>query len=654
MKTLILFVSTLCFLSSCTGTQELSTSIPADNENPPQPVESPFATEVSGEVLPWTHLDFYNDPDHFQFAIVSDRTGGVRRGIFADGVDKLNLMMPEFVMSVGDLIPGYSRDMDQLNAEWDEFFGVIENLKPPFFYLPGNHDISNDVMQEDWERRFGKRYYHFTYKDVLFIAMDTNDGDGVSISDGQAQYVMNALEENPAARWTFIFMHHPIWGYANNASFLEIEKALEGRQYTVFAGHTHHYFHQERNKNNYFVLATTGGGSQLRGPRFGEYDHITWITMGENGPVMANLQLDGIIPYDVVNKESNLLARALINTVDIKPTVLCDEAQTLNACTAYFTLANQGNKPIHMDAVFYHHHQVNIDTPRLEHHIPSRDERHLAIQVQAHTPTPTIKAEPLTLGWTMSVDDEIYADIRLEGTHQIPLQASQTNSLSPHIPLFVDELEVTLPDTQPGLMWTYTLDGSEPTIKSTTYSAPILINKETTIKAKLFNTKGQSTLAEEKTYRPTALLEPVTVSNPKEGLTYSYYEGEWKYLPDFSQLQPVDSGIAEDFDVTRMAKQENHFGFVFEGFVEVPEDGLYEFSTRSDDGSKLFIHGQEVVDNDGSHSVQLQSGAIGLKKGLHPVKVLYFEDFAGERLILGYRLSARDRWTRLRMDAFVH
>ena len=662
MKKLVLGCSFACILiialNACSSTEQMTSSpVAPDKVNSVQvaiPVESLFESPVTGEQLPWTHLDFYNDPDHFQFAIVSDRTGGNRPGIFGDAVGKLNLMMPEFVMSVGDLIEGYSRDMEQLNTEWEEFFGLIGELKPPFFYLPGNHDISNEVMREDWERRFGKRYYHFKYKDVLFIAMDTNDGDGVSISNEQSAYVIQAIEDNPDVRWTFLFLHHPIWGYANNESFHRIEAALEGRQYTVFAGHTHHYFHQVRNKNNYFVLATTGGGSQLRGPRFGEYDHITWITMSDNGPVMANLRLEGIIPYDIVNQESNLLARALVNTVNITPTVLCDDKEMLNSCTAYLDFVNRGKKPLNLNATFYHHHQVNLDSPRIEQNIVAEGRKQVAVQVDAHTPLTLDEVEPLTLGWTMAVDDEQYADIKLEGEYQVPLQASNTNKLSPSIPLFLDELSVTLPGLESGLKWMYTLDGSEPTMESSVYSGPVTITEEATFKVKLFNEAGQSTLTEEKTYSPTNLLAPVSLANPKEGLRYSYYEGAWKFLPDFSTLEILEEGVAEDFDVGRMAKVDDHFGFVFEGYVEVPRDGLYEFSTRSDDGSKLFIHDQLVVDNDGSHSTRLRSGALGLKKGMHPVKILYFEDFDGERLILGYRFSERDRWTRLRMDSFFH
>lgn len=60
------------------------------------------------EVNPWNHLNLNNDPDNFQFAIVTDRTGGHRPGIFEDAIGKLNLLQPEFVMSLGDLIEGYT------------------------------------------------------------------------------------------------------------------------------------------------------------------------------------------------------------------------------------------------------------------------------------------------------------------------------------------------------------------------------------------------------------------------------------------------------------------------------------------------------------------------------------------------------------------
>src|SRR5262245_33968995 len=72
---------------------------------------------------PWTNLRLNNDAADFRFAIVSDRTGGHRESIFSRAVEQLNLMQPEFVISVGDLIEGYTRDPAKLTQQWKEFQG---------------------------------------------------------------------------------------------------------------------------------------------------------------------------------------------------------------------------------------------------------------------------------------------------------------------------------------------------------------------------------------------------------------------------------------------------------------------------------------------------------------------------------------------------
>ncbi|HRI88554.1 MAG TPA: metallophosphoesterase, partial [Candidatus Hydrogenedentes bacterium] len=95
---------------------------------------------------PWTSLELNNDPDKFHFAIVSDRTGGARPGIFETAVEKVNLMQPEFVMSVGDLIEGHKEDMVQVEKEWAEFRDIIAKFEMPFFLVPGNHDMKSNAM----------------------------------------------------------------------------------------------------------------------------------------------------------------------------------------------------------------------------------------------------------------------------------------------------------------------------------------------------------------------------------------------------------------------------------------------------------------------------------------------------------------------------
>src|SRR5690606_20313620 len=124
---------------------------------------------------PWTHLKINDKPGQFQFVVVTDRTGGHRPGVFEKGVEKVNLLQPEFVMSVGDLIEGYTTDTLEINRQWNEFTGFVEKLEMPFFYVVGNHDITNPVMEGIWKKRFGPTHYSFVYKDVLFMALNSED-----------------------------------------------------------------------------------------------------------------------------------------------------------------------------------------------------------------------------------------------------------------------------------------------------------------------------------------------------------------------------------------------------------------------------------------------------------------------------------------------
>ncbi|MCO5724150.1 metallophosphoesterase [Robiginitalea marina] len=279
--------------------------------------------DIPTEKKPWNHIEWNESPAQFQFAIVTDRTGGHRPGVFPMGIRKLNLLQPEFVMSVGDLIEGYTKDTVQLNAEWKEFMSFIEPLEAPFFYVPGNHDFTNEVMEAKWKELFGVSYYHFVYKDVLFLCLNSEDnlrgaGRG-TIGDEQFEYIKKVLEENAGVKWTLVFMHQPLWVQEDTKRWKDVEALLEGRNHNVFAGHYHRYWKAQRNNGKYIALATTGGGSRLRGRAYGEFDHVVWATMTEEGPVLANLFLDGIWDEDVVTEDLVDLVRNRPFPVQIAP-----------------------------------------------------------------------------------------------------------------------------------------------------------------------------------------------------------------------------------------------------------------------------------------------------------------------------------------------
>lgn len=299
---------------------------------------------------PFTSLELNNDDCQFQFAIVTDRTGGHRPGVFMDGVRKLNLLQPEFVMSVGDLIEGYTKDTLELERQWEEFTGFTAQLDMPFFYVPGNHDITNEVMEQVYLERFGQTYYHFVYKDVLFLCLNSEDqyrgSNRGTISDEQYEYIEQVLSENEEVRWTFLFMHQPLWILKDTKRWVDVEKLLANRKHTVFVGHHHHYVKYERNNGRYFLLATTGGGSPLRGPRLGEFDHVVWVTMTEEGPVLANLLFEGIWDENVVTSESRAFIQAVTEQRPIRVEPLLMEADTFEAAQMVVKVFNDQNVPM--------------------------------------------------------------------------------------------------------------------------------------------------------------------------------------------------------------------------------------------------------------------------------------------------------------------
>lgn len=300
------------------------------------------------EQVSTTGLPFNDDTSLLRFAIVADLWGGLRPAVFKDAVDKLQLLQPQLVLSVGDLIDGKSYDPLEISAQWDEFDKAIKPLGMPFFYVPGNHDISNTIMETEWRKRLGSPYYHFVYKNVLFLCINTEDGGRGGIREAQVAYFRKAIEENPSVRWTFLFMHRPVWQGKGDRQegYEKIEALLKGRSYTLFSGHHHTYLSVLKNGNKHFVLGSTGGGSDLRGERFGEFDHITLVTLDKTEPRIVNLKLDGIIKEDVVNGQKHQITQTLIDEEWIKPVSYVSSLQKTKSVSVEVKLNNPTDFPV--------------------------------------------------------------------------------------------------------------------------------------------------------------------------------------------------------------------------------------------------------------------------------------------------------------------
>ncbi len=348
--------------------------------------EQPIVFESGDGPRPWTDVNLLNDPDNFQFAIISDRTGGMRDGVFKEAVRKINLLQPEFVISVGDLINGYYDNEEQINREWEDFNKIIDALEMKFFYVAGNHDTWSPFSSSIWEKNFGLRYYHFVYRDVLFLILHSEDGSRASVGEKQIQYIAQTLAENRDVRWTFIFIHQPLWAYDEgglNTSWEKVETLIKDRNHSVFAGHFHEYTQYERNNSRYYQLATSGGGSPLGGPSHGQFDQIAWITMTETGPRLANLDLDGIYDDDVRTEamaETSLKLKQSFE-VEIDPVYRVALEQNESVETT-LRIKNKADIPMQVNGHFKAHEILQADPYTINTELAPLSEKEIKIKIK--------------------------------------------------------------------------------------------------------------------------------------------------------------------------------------------------------------------------------------------------------------------------------
>ena len=286
---------------------------------------------------PWTSKDFQNKPENFQFVIIGDRTGGANAlGTFDLAMDQINLLQPEFVINVGDLIEGYPESKGELDIMWDEADSMISKLQMPFFYTMGNHDVSTPETKEAWLERRGVDYYYFLYNGVLFIVLNSEDDsrpapppeimEGIKIynklqledpeaakemlkefmsdeaviaalaqpvefPEKQMNWIKKTLAENADVRCTFLFLHEPCWENPSE-SFKVIQSELKSRNHTFFAGHLHYYDYDNIDGYEHITMGPAGSSFHHDGP--GNVDHIMWVTMTDDGPQMGNIALKGL------------------------------------------------------------------------------------------------------------------------------------------------------------------------------------------------------------------------------------------------------------------------------------------------------------------------------------------------------------------------
>jgi len=212
------------------------------------------------------------------------------------------------------------------------------------------------------------------------------------------------------------------------------------------------------------------------------------------------------------------------------------------------------------------------------------------------------------------------------------------------VPIFVDRTTVAFAPAEAGASIRYTTDGTDPFATSALYEQPFEIAESSTIKARSFWPDGTMSRVSSFVFTKTPAKQALSVENTVPGLQVDYYEqdGSWRELPQFDSLAATASTVSAGVDISAASREEN-FGLRFRGFIEVPQEGVYGFYLTSDDGSRLFVSGDLIIDNDGVHGARERVGYVALAAGPHAVELQFFQGRGGADLALSYEGPGFDR-----------
>lgn len=266
------------------------------------------------------------EKDAFQFVVFGDRTGGPPEGVgvLADAVRDVNLLAPDLVLTVGDLIQGYTTRKNWI-PQANEFKEVMNRLASPWFPVAGNHDVywrgkDGAVKPEGehealFETHFGPLWYAFEHKDCWFIVLysdegnpqtgikDFKDPDAQKMSKEQFDWLRDTLVKAKDANHVFLFLHHPRWlknaGHGRYGDDWErVHQLLKaaGNVSAVFGGHIHQMRSDgPRDGIEYITLATTGGHVPGYGEALGYLHHYDVVTVRKEGISLAAIPVGKVL-----------------------------------------------------------------------------------------------------------------------------------------------------------------------------------------------------------------------------------------------------------------------------------------------------------------------------------------------------------------------
>jgi predicted phosphodiesterase len=199
--------------------------------------------------------------DHFDFAILGDRTGEAVEGVYEEAWKEADQDHPAFAITVGDTIQGGNEAT--MDTEWQEAESILAPYRRHYkiFLTPGNHDVWSADSARAYEE-YSKRplHYGFDFKQVHITVLDNSRTD--SLSGEELSFLKQDLEAHQKQPVKFIFSHRPSWilqAVLGNPAFPLHQLALRYHVQYVIAGHIHQMLHFQLDGVTYLSMGSSGG-----------------------------------------------------------------------------------------------------------------------------------------------------------------------------------------------------------------------------------------------------------------------------------------------------------------------------------------------------------------------------------------------------------